>query len=520
MIRNKFRLVLLTTIFLAGFNQSTFAQSELPAAFVTNYGSDSITSFTLNADGSLNFVEQIAAGDAPQCISISADGKFLAVGHGTASSTVEELMIFQVNADATMTLRLTTLTPDSPLDCQWVSDTKLAVCKTNLSVTNEVIMYEWDDLNNSLTQIDTESTGSFNTALAFSPERNLLFANNSLGTDSIFSFSVDDSGMLTQNDNQLTNSIYPLGIGTSPDGNFVYAGGGISGTGNEILAFEVDASGALSPILGIQSPGDSPKVVAVSGDGNVLLAGHGSDATVQSFVRDPKTGLLSQSGFSFDVGTQGNLGDLVVMGDIMLVTDESSFDNEVQGLYSFRINSDGSLTQLGPIVDTQGSRPEYIAAWPGFEPDVIVADSFEVTRGNQSGGGLIELQSSDDEDLSVLRANADVFAITEIEVKAVSPSSTPTIFDITLESSVFARTDVTQTIALYNYDTAEFEELDLRPASRFLDATAMVTPTGDFSRFVENGTNCIRAQLTYESINPRQRFASNIDLFSWTIDRN
>ena len=89
--------------------------------------------------------------------------------------------------------------------------------------------------------------------------------------------------------------------------------------------------------------------------------------------------------------------------------------------------------------------------------------------------------------------------------------------EITLEGAVFARSLVNQTVFLFNYDTDDWEQVDSRPANRFSDATANFSVTGDVSRFVQPGTNQIEARVLYQSANPRQRFSSNTDFFSWTI---
>src|SRR3954469_6967670 len=77
------------------------AQSAQPAIFVTNNVGDSVTSFIVNPGGALSRVGVFPSGDGPQPTSLSPDGKWLAVANGTASTTTEELRIFQVNSDAT-----------------------------------------------------------------------------------------------------------------------------------------------------------------------------------------------------------------------------------------------------------------------------------------------------------------------------------------------------------------------------------------------------------------------------------
>src|SRR5688572_17419699 len=123
------RLVLGSVV--ASSSSLAVAQSIQPAVFVTNNVGDSVTSFTVNPDGSLSRVAAFPAGDGPQTTSLSPDGRFLAVANGTIATTVEELRIFEVNPDATLALRLTTTVPDSPLDVQWTSNAHLDVTQTS-----------------------------------------------------------------------------------------------------------------------------------------------------------------------------------------------------------------------------------------------------------------------------------------------------------------------------------------------------------------------------------------------------
>ena len=151
------------------------------------------------------------------------------------------------------------------------------------------------------------------------------------------------------------------------------------------------------------------------------------------------------------------------------------------------------------------------------EPVMIQPTSFQVTRGTYVSGGIPELSESDDADLQVVRAANDIQSRTEFEIEAVSPTANPTLFEVQLESSVFARANVNQTIELFNFETATWEQLDTRPASRFVDSTVNITAGGNLSRFVESGTQLIRARVRYQSLAARQQFAANTDTWSWTI---
>ncbi len=346
------------------------AQSTAPAIFITNNVGDSITSMNVNSDGSLSYVGTYASGEGPQAISLSPDGRFLAVGHGTISSVSEQLRIFQVNSDSSLTHVFTNLVPDSPLDVLWLDNQHLAVTETSLSNPNNVRTFAFDRSANTFTPVDVDGSGSFNTALERSNNGEFLFANSSLGTSAIYSFSVT-GGMLHQADVEFMGSNFAVDIKASHDGRFLYGAGGISGDDHRVFGFTVDEAGLVDPLPAVSfaSPGTAPKVIGLTADDTILVAGHGGDGSIRTFLRDTTTGELTSTSFQIP-GSQGSLGDLQVMGNLLFMTDENSATAS-----SYRIGSNGSLTQLGTAIPSQGSRPEYIAAWQGLDSLVCDFDS-------------------------------------------------------------------------------------------------------------------------------------------------
>lgn len=193
------------------------------------------------------------------------------------------------------------------------------------------------------------------------------------------------------------------------------------------------------------------------------------------------------------------------------VSDFVTPTNEMRLRFTASDLGDGSVVEAA----VDGVKIEVVQC--NMDPVVVPPDSFLVTRGTFVAGGVSELSGSDNEDLQLIRSTSDVQSRTEFEISAVSPTANPSMFEIELEGSVFARTTVDQNIELYNYATDEWELLDTRAASRFSDASAVVAAMGDLSRFVEPGTLAIRARVRYQSSVARQQFASNTDLFAWTI---
>jgi len=369
---------------LAGVAQ---AQSSLTALFVANNGNNegSVTSFVLDGDGVPVFADRILTSDNADdpgnnafSIDVSPSGEFLAVGHAAGgTSPVRQLSIIRVESDARLNPAGEFTTPATPLDLLWLNDDLLAVTKTDLSSVNEVLVYRYTPGDpSSLSLVGSAQTGSFTSELARHPSLPILYANDTFSGNRIFVFSWDADGDLTELDVVFTGSIFPIAPVVSRAGDLLYAFGGISGGGESILGFDVGADGLLqelgsSPSI---SPGSSPKNGVFSRDDAFLLVGHGTDSTLRSFEIDDESGALTPTGSVFDVGLQGTLGELAVVGDTVYVTDNSTAIDGLAGVQALAIDpATGTLTPRGTVVDSQGIAPDGIVAWvvePGCPADL------------------------------------------------------------------------------------------------------------------------------------------------------
>jgi 6-phosphogluconolactonase (cycloisomerase 2 family) len=395
----------------AAAESGAFAQATIPAIFTANNGNleGSVTSYTLNPDNSLQFLMKHVVGSTPSsqnpvpgtncyAISLTPSGRYLAVSHATEFLN-EQITILKVNADATIEPFAIFQTPGSALDVEWVTDDLLAVTSSPLSGNNYVICYQFDDGSKggppSLSQADYEVSGLFTTSLAVHPSRQYIYAQDSSGTK-VTAFEVDSDGELV-NIGSVVIGIYPLGLGMSPDGTRLYAGGGISGGGHAVSGFHIDPdSGTISLMAGspYTSPGSSPKAVTVSSDNQYALVAHGTDSTVRVMGIDGESGALTDTGFMFDIGAQGSLGEVAVLQDLVFMCDRDTISDGVRGLRSFTLGADGSLTQNGTIVDTQGTvGPNALAVWKpqdeciadiapeGGDNEVNIDDLFAIIKG-------------------------------------------------------------------------------------------------------------------------------------------
>lgn len=355
------------------------AQPAQPTLFVAHNGNleGSVSTLHVECDGALTFVSKFVTGSKPSSqdydpgtnaysVSLSPGGRFLVTSHATSSSSLEQLTLMQVAADGTLTEVQTFTTPDSPLDVEWLGDDLLAVTETRTSGTNNVRIYAFDAEELALSPVDVEPTGAFSSSLAVHPAGGWLFAQTSTGA-SIRSFAINPDGTLDLV-NAVSTGAYPLGLGVSPDGGFIYGGGGISSGGKAIVGCQISEQGVLTllPDSPFTSPGSSPKQVALTrlpvDDRVMALVAHGTDATIRVFSADDSMGALSDTGFSFDVGIQGELGSVATLGDLVFVTDNF---NGATGVRALRLGTDGTLTPIGNLVSTQGTAPLWMAVWAG-----------------------------------------------------------------------------------------------------------------------------------------------------------
>ncbi|MGE3181528.1 MAG: hypothetical protein AB7N71_07855 [Phycisphaerae bacterium] len=365
---------------LLGIAWNASAQSTSRAVFVVHNGNleGSVTAFRINSDASLDFVNRVITGSRPTSTqpcsgcnayeaSLSPSGKYLATSH--PSGTLDGVTIFEVAADATITqifrLELDT-SVGGPLDLVWMSEDLLAV--TRLDTTpDRIAVYAWNPGTPSLSQLGIALNGNGLSYLLVDHEYSTLYANSS-SDRTVAAYDIGAAGGLSLIEAESTGTPFPLELAITPDDAFVYAAGGISNGGDKVMGFSRQPDGSLDGLPGTPfvSPGASPSNVFASGDGEYLLVGHGTDATVRVLDIDTATGALTDTGFMFDVGGQGTLGDVAALDDLVFVTDNSTSSDGVRGLYVFKLGPDGALDQVGPLYDTGGIAPRSIAVWGGL----------------------------------------------------------------------------------------------------------------------------------------------------------
>jgi 6-phosphogluconolactonase (cycloisomerase 2 family) len=371
------------------FAAAAAAQSRQPAIFVANNGNleGSVTSFTVNPDGTLNFVQKLITGVSDwgtNCyvIAVSPDGSRLAVGHANSDQLPGRISIIGIDEDAGLTLLGGFQVLRTPLDLLWIDNEYIAVARASLSQTNFAIVYRYDWETNELVFVDSRPAGNFSTSVAIHPSAEYLYVNNTSGGNTIRVYRINADRTLTDLQTHSTGSTYPMGLGISPNGRWIFGGGGISDGSNKVTAHGVALDGLLSalPNQPFVSPGASPKQVTVSDDNAVAFAGHGGDGTVRSFLID--AGQLTATGGSFSTGGQGGLGFVRTMGNLVFAADRYTYDNGFMGVQVWSFDSATGAMSLVQMIETQGIQPHDIAVWAGASEPCV---------GDLNGDGAVDV---------------------------------------------------------------------------------------------------------------------------------
>lgn len=347
-------------------------QPDQKTLFVTNnVGSPgSVTSFRVQPDGTLTFVGVYSnVGVNPQDCGVTADGTRLIVLNATASVTTEDIYTARINADSTITVNpVPNTVGDGPLALHITSNDYLLVPS---AVTDVLTSYRINF--NSLAQINTAFSGGFATKPIARPDNKYAYTIGSSSPDDVVHFSLLPTGHLTYIASTDISGGGGFGAAFHPSGDTLYVSTGLQ---NLILQYSVDNdTGAISQVAAHSSggaPNNSAVEIAMHPMGTYLYVCHVVSDTLSVLRVNPDRS-LSTMGLTYTVGS--DIRDCISDGEFVYVTDESTLSPGV-GVIVYRINGDGSLTQLGPPTPTGGTRPQFMALWaPPPPPPSCLGDA-------------------------------------------------------------------------------------------------------------------------------------------------
>ena len=221
---------------------------------------------------------------------------------------------------------------------------------------------------------------------------------------------------------------------------------------------------------------------------------------------------------------------------IRVIDDPTMISIDEIHLFGIGIDVQPGVPQLHPQLGMMGSADYFInnehfgteqhlqMVWMPMDPiqlqfdPVVLPQQMAIVQGQHVAGGIPELTTADNQDISIRRSGSGIQAKTGFEVAGRSPLANPDSLSFEIKGSVFARTPVNLEVSLFNFEDGQFETVSVTTASRFSDTTVLAESNGDASRFVEPGTQMMIAQICYDSISPRQQFSSNTDQVRWIVE--
>jgi sugar lactone lactonase YvrE len=361
------------TAALAITTSAALGQAIEPALFTISGAGDSLVSWTLLPDGTLVEADRIATGNAPADVALSPDGSLLAVTHGTADEIREELRLYRVNADATVSPILTRFVADSPANVAWVNDNVLAVTETKIGPSS-VSTYAFDADTITLDYVDGFASGVFSFSLTAADGTIFVESSFDSPNNAITSRQVAPDGTILGGDDVVigTGGDFVTDLVATSDGRFVYGPGGISGPSDDLLfGFAAAPDGTLSavPMSPVLTGTRAPAEVAMSPDDAVLYVtnnGLGStDGRLVAYAIDPVTGELSPTGNSLVLGDRGDAGAIDTLPGYVFHLDGSGAD-DTRGLEVIAVGPGGSLASLAVYEASGGFTPDALATWVGI----------------------------------------------------------------------------------------------------------------------------------------------------------
>ena len=489
---------------LAAMSGLAFGQATSPLLFVTNNIGGSVSVFTRGADGTLQFVGAYAVGTNPQDCGLTLDGRNLVVINA-GQQTTEEVHTFVVNADGSLNLQMPPSTVgDGPLSIAvTATDFALVPSATGDSLTSFHVS------GDNTHFVQSVPAGTFPSKILAAPNSKLAFLTDS-GAREIRTFTVSETGLLQQTDIDVLFGGSLQGLAITPDGKVLYSSTALT---NHVYWLNVDyQTNTINEASSATSGGNSCVEIAVHPQKTFLYVCNVVSDTLTVMPIAPD-GALSNSIYSYTIGN--DIRDVVTDGRYVYVTDESPIFSSPVGVVVFRINSDGSLTQLDTHV-TNGSRPQYMQLWDPTYTTLPYA--MDIIRGLNVGGTRQDTVASDD--LRMRFRPGPVFttqqAPIDLTFTARSPFASPKELRFQIESSA-SSPSVRQSVSLYDWDANAFVEVDVRQLSG-TDFVLNVAET-DADRFIDDEDQTVRAQVRCRANGPVLSYPweARIDRVAWSF---
>ena len=302
-------------------------------AYTANTGSDDISTFTVNKDGSLASAQATtpvaAAGKATRPIALAMDSAahFLFVANegvfvsntDPALNIAGNLSVFSIGSGGALTA-----VPGSPFALQETSPpltvTPAQPLPSAVAVSNQgnfvyvtdrtngcVLGFSFDSTSGALSPVPNQTVlvGTSPNAVFSPPAGDFLYVANA-GSNDIYEFVINADGSLTSITTVGTTTPViastgngPVAMASDPPAKFLFV---VANQGNQVLGYLINhVTGALSPVAlttGTASTGAGPVAIAVRSDGSTngnywVFTSNNGASTVSTFSLVYNTGTLN-----------------------------------------------------------------------------------------------------------------------------------------------------------------------------------------------------------------------------------
>jgi 6-phosphogluconolactonase len=330
--------------------------SVVPYVYVTNYGGDSVSAYSVGSTGLLTPLStpNVAAGNFPQAIAATPSGSFLYVTNVLDNT----LSGYAIGAGGVLTPLSTPifLTGAAPIGIA-VTPNGSFLYVTN-GTGNTVSAYAIG-ASGLLTRLSTPTfaTGTTPFGIAVTPGGSFLYVTNQ-ASNTLSAFSIGAGGLLTPlSTPTVATGAAPAGIAVTPNGSFLYV---TNNTGNTVSAFSVGAGGLLTPLsTPTVASGTAPQGVTVTPNGSFLYVTNAGSSNVSGYSIGPAGLLTPLSTPTFATGSIPHGVAVTPDSSILYVTNYST--NTVS---AYAIGAGGLLTPTSAPTFATGTSPWGIAVVP------------------------------------------------------------------------------------------------------------------------------------------------------------
>ena len=301
------------------------------ALFVSNTGSNNISSYTVNSDGSLTAGSTTATGKIPMGLAIDPAGHFLFVANQGSSDisvfSISGASLKQVAGSPFTTIAPGTVTPTGPVSVA-VPPAGNYLYVAN-QFTNTVSAFSFDGTSGALKAVPGSpyAAGINPSAVAISPAGAFLLVANA-GSGNVSSFAIcavasatcltPDGTMTAVSGSPFSAGLQPSAIAFDPGFNFVYV---VDQKSNEVFQYSFSsATGVLTPLSPAAiSTGTTPVSIAIRAGATGTNIGS-TTLDVTDYVYVANIGGSSLSGFTLTTST----GLLNVLGSAVTTEGQPS----------------------------------------------------------------------------------------------------------------------------------------------------------------------------------------------------